>query len=175
MKQGRMGAVHVYTGNGKGKTTAAIGLSVRAVGAGLRVAFVQFLKGQVCAEHEALKRFAGELDLFQFGRPEFVVGAPKDEDRAAVQRGLEQAEKVLSSGEYDVVVLDEVFSARQVGLLDTATILDLLDKRWPNVEVVLTGRQAPDAVIERADLVSEIREIRHYYRDGIPARTGIEF
>ncbi len=168
------GYVQVYTGNGKGKTTAALGLTLRAAGAGLRVFFAQFLKCGEYSEIAALRRFEDLVTVRQYGCPEFVTGAPGEEDRAAARRGRLEAREALVSGEYGVVVLDEVNVAVRLGLFSAGEVLELLDARPPEVELVLTGRDADPRIVERADLVTEMREVKHYYRQGIKARKGIE-
>ncbi len=170
----RIGRVQCYTGDGKGKTTAALGLALRASGHGMRTWFGQFMKGQPSGEHEAL-RGNPLITVVQFGdvrciRREDVTAA----HRRAAARGLQLAREAMLSGEYDIVVLDEVNVSVWFGVLDEADVLALLDARPPEVEVVLTGRRAPAAFRERADLVTEMIEVKHYYARGIPAREGIE-
>ncbi|MDR0569977.1 MAG: cob(I)yrinic acid a,c-diamide adenosyltransferase [Clostridiales Family XIII bacterium] len=167
------GYVQVYTGNGKGKTTAALGLTLRALCAGFRVFFGQFMKGQDYSELKAVERFEN-LELVQFGTPEFVRGEPSETDKEQARAGLERMERALESGEYDVVVFDEVNTAMHFKLLSVAEVLGALAKRPENVEAVLTGRHAPPEIIERADLVTEMREVKHYYNAGVPSRVGIE-
>jgi cob(I)alamin adenosyltransferase len=166
--------VHVYTGDGKGKTTAALGLALRGVGAGLKVFFAQFVKGMAYSEHRALERFADQLVVRQYGRGCFIQGQPAKEDLDAAARGLEEVQQVLTSGEYDLVVLDEANIATHLALVPVQALLDLMELRPEHVELVITGRRADVRVIQRADLVTEMREIRHYYTTGVEARTGIE-
>jgi len=168
------GYIQIYTGNGKGKTTAALGLSLRAVCAGRKVFFGQFLKGMDYSELDAGKYLPG-FDLQQFGTDSFIFEKPGQEDIDAAMEGLERAEEVLASGEYDIVVLDEVNLAIHYGMFTAAELIEVLDKRDQKVEVVLTGRYADISLIEKADLVTEMKEIKHYYNDGVMAREGIEF
>lgn len=168
------GCVHVYTGDGKGKTTAAIGLAVRAAGAGLRVYIAQFMKQGDYAEVRALARLGGAVRLEQFGTGRFVRGRPDTAELAAGRRGLEAARRVLEAGEHAVVILDEANVAAACGILAEADLLALIAARPPHVELVFTGRGAPAALIDRADLVTEMRCIRHYFAQGVPARPGIE-
>jgi len=168
------GYIQIYTGNGKGKTTAALGLSLRAVCAGRKVFFGQFLKGMNYSELDAGKYLPG-FDLQQFGTDSFIFEKPGQEDIDANREGLERAEEVLVSGEYDIVVLDEVNLAVHYGMFTVAELIAVLDKRDLKVEVVLTGRYAHISLIEKADLVTEMKEIKHYYNDGVMAREGIEF
>lgn len=168
------GYVQVYTGDGKGKTTAAIGLAVRAVGAGLRVFVAQFVKSGRYSEIEALDRFAGQVDCRQYGRGCWLRGQPTEEDIQLARAGWAEVLKVIQSGEYQVVILDEADIATWFGLLTVDSLLELIDQKPPNVELVFTGRRADPRLIERADLVTEMREIKHYYQQGVLARKGIE-
>jgi len=173
----RTGLVQVYTGDGKGKTTACVGLAVRAVGAGLRVAFVQFVKGgRRSSELSMLEQLGVRVE-----RPaEASTGLLSaigitDEDRGAAGEAWAIAVEAIASGAYDVVVLDEACVALAHGMIDERVLLDALDGRPPHVEVVLTGRGAPAALVERADLVTEMRAWKHPFDRGIPARLGIEY
>jgi len=168
------GYVQVYTGNGKGKTTAALGLALRATGAGLKVYIAQFAKGDDCSELHALANLWDLITLKQFGRGGFIRGKPTDEDIRAARDGLAQARDALISGHYDVVILDEANIATHFGLFPAEDLLDLIEARPANVELVITGRNADGRVIERADLVTEMVEVKHYYQKGVAARKGIE-
>ena len=168
------GFVQVYTGDGKGKTTAALGLALRAAGAGLRVYFGQFIKNADYSEIKALARFADCITVRQFGRGCFLLTEPAPEDRAAARRALEGLSEALTSGNYDLVIADEANVAVALGLIEPDDLVALIDRRPPEVELVLTGRGAPDAVLARADLVTEMRCVRHYYDRGVLARPGIE-
>ncbi len=166
--------IHVYTGDGKGKTTAALGLTLRAAGAGLRVYFAQFIKQGDYSEIRALAELGARVCVAQFGRGRFVRGAPEPADVAAAADGLRAVAAALASGRYDLVVLDEINVAVALGLVAEADLLDLLDARPPGVELVLTGRRASAAVLERAHLVTEMRAVKHYFEQGVGARIGIE-
>ncbi|NVN90917.1 MAG: cob(I)yrinic acid a,c-diamide adenosyltransferase [Desulfuromonadales bacterium] len=169
------GCVQVYTGNGKGKTTAALGLAFRALGRGLRVCFFQFIKGSgVYGEHLLAEKLAPQLTIIRSGRPGWVNTKDITADRQTAQEALEQATKLLTSGDYDLMVLDEINGATAFGLIDVEQVLELIRLKPEKVELVLTGRNAPEQVIEAADLVTEMRDIKHYYLAGVPARTGIE-
>ena len=168
------GYVHVYTGDGKGKTTAALGLCLRAAGAGLKVYIAQFIKGLPYAEHDALGRFSDLITCVPFGRGCFIRRKPEQEDLDAAAGGLAAVCEVLDRGEHRLVILDEVNVALELGLLPLVDVLDLLDRRPTDVELVLTGRGAPPELIERADLVTEMREVKHYYQQGVLARSGVE-
>ena len=168
------GFVQIYTGDGKGKTTAALGLALRAAGAGLRVYFGQFIKNADYSEIKALARFADCITVRQFGRGCFLLTEPAPEDRAAARRALDAIGLALVSGDYDLVIADEANVAVALGLIEPDDLVALIDLRPEQVELVLTGRSAPDAVLTRADLVTEMRCVRHYYDRGVLARPGIE-
>ena len=167
------GYIQIYTGNGKGKTTAALGLALRAAGAGLKVFIGQFLKKQ-SSEQEALKRFEDLIKIETYGGPKFIK-TPSVEDKKRAEKGFKVCMDNINSGKYDVVILDEINVAIHLGLLNLEQVLVLLKKRLKGVEIILTGRYAPQKLIEIADLVTEMREVKHYYHKGIKARKGIEF
>ncbi|BAT71097.1 cob(I)alamin adenosyltransferase [Thermosulfidibacter takaii ABI70S6] len=170
------GYVQVYTGNGKGKTTAALGLTLRAVGAGLRVYIAQFLKGSEYSEVKCIKeRFSDLVDIEQFGTPRFVCsGSIGDEDYELAKNALQKIEEALTSGKYDIVIMEEANVAAYLGLIGVDDILRMIEKKPKDVELVITGRYAPEEVIEKADLVTEMKEVKHYYTKGVQARIGIE-
>lgn len=168
------GYVHVYTGNGKGKTTAALGLAIRAAGAGWKVFFAQFAKGMATSEQAALARFDDRITIRQFGQAHFIRHEPDAADCDLAARGLAECRTAIISGEYRLVILDEANLGPVLGLFPVEELLDLIDVRPEGVELVLTGRDADYRVLERADLVTEMQEIKHYYRRGVLARTGIE-
>jgi len=167
------GYIQVYTGNGKGKTTAALGLSVRAICAGKKVFFAQFVKGMRYSELDLVK-YLPNLTIKQFGRDCFIYNEPTAEDIKVAEEGLKECEDVLASGEYDLVVLDEINIALYYKLFSLDRVIKMLDNRDERTEVVLTGRYAPQELIDKADLVTEMREMKHYYNKGVPAREGIE-
>ncbi len=169
------GYIQVYTGNGKGKSTAALGLAMRAVGRGLRVCFFQFIKGGgPYGEHLSAEKLSPLLTMVMTGLPGWVNTKDITDDRQAAQEALIRAEAMLLSGEYDLLVLDEIIGAVSFGLVDEEQVLELIAARPEGVELVLTGRNATEKIIEAADLVTEMREVKHYYRSGAPARAGIE-
>ena len=168
------GFVQVYTGDGKGKTTAVVGLAVRAIGAGLRVYLAQFLKQGDYSEVKALGQFKDRITIVQFGTGRFVRGKPSDADRALAARGLAAARQALASGDYDLVILDEANVAVALGLISVEAILDLVKRKPEAVELVVSGRGAAPEIIAAADLVTEVKVIKHYYEAGVEARTGIE-
>lgn len=170
------GCVQVYTGDGKGKTTAAMGLALRAAGAGLRTLILQFMKGQHYSELESVKLLAPHVRIEQYGSPEFCRPDTETfpEHQRLAHEGLRRARGAVHEGEADVIILDEIVTAARFGLIDEGEILDLLKLRPRGTELVLTGRGAGPALIDAADLVTEMREVKHYYREGIQARRGIE-
>ncbi len=170
------GFVQVYTGNGKGKTTAALGLALRAAGHGMKTFIGQFLKGQPTGELDAVRRLSPLITIEQFGRTGFIqfTDGPDDADVDMARTGLRRCREVLTSGGYAIVVMDEVNTAVHFKLLTEREVLDVLDAKPDGVEVVLTGRDAPEAFVDRADLVTEMREVKHYSDRGIKAREGIE-
>jgi len=165
------GYIQVYTGNGKGKSTAAFGLAMRAVGAGLKVIIIQFLKGQKYSEHSSFKKLGIDYELY--GTKEFIVGEPSKEAKELAKKGLKRALKAFEEG-YDVVILDEVNVSVYMKVFSVEEVMEVIKAKPDNVELILTGRYAPEEFIEVADLVTEMKEIKHYYQKGIQARRGIE-
>lgn len=170
------GYVQVYTGNGKGKTTAALGLALRAAGHGMKTYFGQFLKGQHYGELDAVEKLSPLIRIERFGREGFlhITDGPDDEDIRRAREGLGKCREAMLSGRYDIVVLDEINTAVLLKVLTVEEVLGLVNDKPEAVELVLTGRGAPEAVIHRADLVTEMRDIKHYYDRGVKAREGIE-
>ncbi len=168
------GYVQVYTGNGKGKTTAALGLSIRALGAGLKVFIVQFLKSGDYSEIKAMKKFAGQITIEQYGTGKFVKGKPSDEDIKAGKKACDRITEILKKKEHDLVIIEEGNVAAMLNIITEKDLLDFIDMKPENVELVITGRGATPAVIEKADLVTEMVEVKHYYTKGVMARVGIE-
>ncbi len=168
------GYVQVYTGDGKGKTTAAMGLALRAAGAGLKVYIAQFVKSEKYSEIIALERFSDLITCRLYGSGCWLHGPPDDEDVQLARSGLEDVRRIVSAGQHDLVILDEVNIITHFGLLTPDDLIALIDLKPAGVELVFTGRKADPRLIERADLCSEIREIKHYYRKGVLARKGIE-
>jgi cob(I)alamin adenosyltransferase len=170
------GLIQVYTGEGKGKTTCALGLGLRAVGQGLKVYVIQFIKGRETGESRAATRLAPELTFRFFGRPGFGrLRSPAPEDLQLIREAWDLAGRVIMAGEHDLVILDEINLALAYGLVPLAETLEVLRRRPPHVEVVLTGRQAPPELLELADLVTEMRPAKHYLQAGVRARAGIEW
>ena len=176
----RKGYIQVYTGNGKGKTTAALGLALRAAGAGLTVFIAQFIKKRKCGEHKALERFKDLITVKQYGTG-FIKEAESreqgEETRAieAARKGLEEIKKIVALEKYNIVILDEINVALHYSLLDVEGVLSLLDVKPLSVEIVLTGRYADERIIDKADLVTEMSNVKHYIKKGVKARAGIEW
>ncbi len=167
------GYVQIYTGNGKGKTTASLGLAIRADGAGLKVYIGQFLKKGNYSEIKALSKFEN-IKVEQYGLDHFIKGKPSDEDIAAGAEGYKKLSEILMQNNHDVVIAEEANVAVMFNLIKEKDLLALIDMKPENVELVITGRGATKKVIERADLVTEIKEIKHYFKQGVKARVGIE-
>lgn len=168
------GYIQVYTGNGKGKTTAAFGLALRAAGAGLKVYIAQFVKGMKYSELDALEKLSGSITIKQYGRDCFIFREPEKEDIQAAREGLQEVKEIMRSGEYQVIILDEANIATYYNLFSVDDLLDFIKVKPEEVELVITGRKADPRIIERADLVTEMKEIKHYYQKGVEARRGIE-
>jgi cob(I)alamin adenosyltransferase len=170
------GYIQVYTGNGKGKTTAALGLALRAAGHGLKTVIIQFMKGWIdYGELAGVRMLSPYVEIRQAGRDTFVNREdPDPEDVLLAQEGLELARGVILGRQADIVVLDEVNCAMDFGLLPVVLVLELLRNKPEGMELVLTGRGAPPEIVDAADLVTEMREVKHYYSRGVDARTGVE-
>lgn len=169
------GYIHLYTGNGKGKTTAAFGLALRAAGAGKKVFIAQFVKGKPYSEMELIKQCIPSITIKQYGLGCFIIKTPTPEDILAARNGLQEVAGIIASGEYDVVVLDEATIALYYNLFTLDELLEVIRSRPDATEMVITGRYAPAGLIEIADLVTEMKEVKHYYTRGIEAREGIEY
>ncbi len=168
------GYIHIYTGTGKGKTTAALGLALRAAGAGKRVFIGQFLKSGEYSEVRALSRMNDLITIKQFGSGKFIEGKPEESDRLLVRKGLEIIRDALLSEEYDVIIMDEANLAIYYDLIQVDELISVIDQKPDHVEIIITGRFAAEKLMERADLVTEMREIKHYMKRGVRARVGIE-
>jgi len=168
------GYVHVYTGNGKGKTTAALGLAVRAAGAGMTVFIAQFVKGMKYSEIEPLRKLSEFITLKQYGRDCFIHKKPQEEDIQAARTGLEEVKQIVRDCKCDMLILDEATIAIYFNLFNQNELLDIIDARPQNMEIIITGRYADQELIDKADLVTEMREIKHYFQKGVQARAGIE-
>jgi len=168
------GYIHVYTGNGKGKTTAALGLALRAYGAGKKVFIGQFVKGKPYSEIVAIEKYLKGIVIKQYGLDCFIYKEPDIDDIQAACKGLEEMGRIILSGEYDIVVMDELNIALYYKLFDIKEVIELIKNKPSHVELIITGRYANEKIIEIADLVTEMKEIKHYYSKGVEAREGIE-
>ncbi len=168
------GYIQIYTGNGKGKTTAALGLTLRAVGAGKKVFFAQFVKGQRYSEVKAIEQYLPNVQIKQYGLDCFIEKNPTQADIDAARQGLQEVKEVIVSGKYDVVVLDEANIAVFYGLFSAQELIEVIKQKPIETEIIITGRYAAPELIEIADLVTEMKEIKHYYTKGVMARKGIE-
>ena len=174
-KKGKLkkGYIQVYCGDGKGKSTAALGLALRAVGRGMRVIVIQFLKGEPSGEH----LFVEKYNCFEIIQPNKgnCFRQSDAELRPVTEKTLAIARDSLTSGKYDIVILDEIFAALGRNLLTISQVIELMDNKPDDVELVMTGREAPQEVIQRADLVTEMSAVKHYYGNGVRLRKGIEY
>lgn len=168
------GYIHIYTGNGKGKTTAALGLALRIVGSGGKVFIGQFLKSGDYSEMNSLKKMADQITVEHYGSGRFVGGHPTKEDIEAGMKGYKRVAQIIEKGEHDLVILDEGNLAVKYNIFSEKDLLDIFEKKPDHVEVVVTGRGATQAVMEKADLVIEMKEVKHYFQKGVQARVGIE-
>ncbi len=169
------GFVQLYTGDGKGKTTAAFGLALRAEGAGLKVFIGQFVKGKTYNENVAVQKYLKNIKVKQYGLGCFIIDTPSEDDIRAAGKGLDEMRKIIQKGKYDMVIMDEVNIALYYKLFELEDLLEIIKKKPEHIELVLTGRYAPQELIEAADLVTEMKEVKHYYQQGIEARKGIEY
>lgn len=170
------GTIQVYTGNGKGKTTAALGQALRACGHGLKVVMIQFMKGSKNYGEVMIAREIPGFEIIQSGLPTFVErGNPSEQDLRMARQGMKLARKFISEASHDIVILDEINCAIDYGLVDVDDVLELLKLKPPTMEIVLTGRYAPDEILDVADLVTEMREVKHHYKSGLEMREGIEY
>jgi len=168
------GYVQIYTGEGKGKTTAALGLALRATGADYKVFIGQFIKSGNYSEIRALGRLSDLVTVEQYGQGRFIKGQPSDKDKLMARNGLHRLKKIVSSGDYQVVIIDEGNVAVTCKLISHENLLDLIDAKHPDTELIITGRGATPEVMARADLVTEMVPVKHYYQAGVSARVGIE-
>jgi len=168
------GYTQIYTGNGKGKTTAAFGLALRASGHGKKIFIGQFVKGMKYGELDSIKKFSDTITLKQFGRNCFIENDPEPEDIRLAREGWNLVNKILKENSVDILILDEIGIAVYYKLISKKEVADFIKRKPQEMELILTGRYIPEELFELADLVTEMREIKHYYSKGIPAREGIE-
>lgn len=169
------GYIHIYTGNGKGKTTAAFGLALRAVGASKNIFIAQFVKGKMYSEIKAAQEYLPNIVIKQYGLGCFIEKTPTEEDIQAARKGLEDVTQIILSEKFDMIILDEVFIALFFKLFSIEELVKIIKTKPKQLELVLTGRYAPKEIIDLAELVTEMKEIKHYYNQGIEAREGIEY
>ena len=173
-KGGGLGLIQIYTGKGKGKTTAALGLAVRAAGHNFKIAIIHFMKIWDYGEVKSLRKLG--IDLFRYGTTELIDSKnPSPIDYEEANKALLKTEELMEKSDYDILILDEINVAIDFNLIPLKRVVELLDKKPDSLELILTGRNCPQELIERADLVSSINEIKHPYQRGIEARKGIEF
>lgn len=177
MQKAKKSITQIYTGNGKGKTTAALGLMLRAVGSDLKVAMVQFLKGNKdSGEIKLIEERFPEIEAYQFGTDRFITkNNVQEEDRRKAENGFLKAKELITSEEFDLIVLDEINVAIYFGIIDKKEIIELIKNKPQNLELVLTGRYAPKEITDLAKLVTEMKDIKHPYNNGLQARKGIEY
>lgn len=168
------GKITVITGDGKGKTTSALGIALKAAGRGQKVYFAQFIKSGDSSEIKALKKLSDLITVEQFGLGGFFGRKPTPEDIQAARKGLEKVATVISSGDYEVVILDEANVAIKYRLFSDQELLDIITLKSENLDVIITGRDAAHKIIEKADQVSEFKALKHYYKKGVKARVGID-
>ena len=169
------GYTQIYTGNGKGKTTAAVGLALRAATANLKIYFAQFIKSTDSNVVNGLKSKFSNIHVHIFGRHKFIDFNLEDEDKKIAQDGLAEIKKAISGGKYDLMILDEINIALHYGLISEKQVLNILENKPNDLELILTGRHAPKSIIQAADLVTKMEAIKHYFNKGVTAREGIEY
>jgi cob(I)alamin adenosyltransferase len=173
------GYIQIYTGNGKGKTTAAVGLATRAAGNKYRVCMVQFLKSGVTGELESAKLMAPYFSIHRFERPRGFFWTLNDQEKLELKADIQEAYKFcikqLEEGNCDILIMDEIMGTLSNGLITEEQLIELIDKKPDDVELIMTGRNVPESIMQRANLVTEMKDIKHYFNEGVPARKGIEF
>jgi cob(I)alamin adenosyltransferase len=174
-RETRKGILLVITGNGKGKSTSGFGSALRALGHGFRVAVIQFMKGRMYGELDVLRSLP-RVDVWQFGRNAFVDPKnPDPKDVELARNGLDKAWEIVRGGEHDLLILDEINVVADFGLVPVEEVLDLARSRPRWMDLIATGRNAPPPLVELADTVSDVREIKHHYKKGIESRAGMEY
>jgi cob(I)alamin adenosyltransferase len=173
------GYIQIYTGNGKGKTTAAVGLATRAAGNKFRVCMVQFLKSGVTGELESAKLMAPYFTIHRFERPRGFFWTLNDQEKIELKEDIQVAYKFcikqLEEGNCDILIMDEIMGTLSNGLITEEQLIELIDKKPDDVELIMTGRNVPESIMQRANLVTEMKDLKHYFNEGVPARKGIEF
>ncbi|MEG0774944.1 cob(I)yrinic acid a,c-diamide adenosyltransferase [Clostridium sp.] len=175
----KKGYIQVYTGNGKGKTTAAVGLATRAAGNEYRVIMVQFLKGGATGELESAKKLQPYFSIHRFEKPRGFFWTLNEEEKLELKDEIQEAYrfclKQLEEKSCDILIMDEVMGALGNNLITEEQLLELMDKKPEDIELIMTGRNVPEKIMEKANLVTEMRDVKHYFSEGVPARKGIEF
>lgn len=173
------GYIQIYTGNGKGKTTAAVGLATRAAGNEFKVTMVQFLKSGSTGELESVKKLSPYFNIYRFEKPRGFFWTLNDEQKAELKEEVQEAYrfclKVMEDKQCDILIMDEIMGALGNGLVSEEQLLELMDKKPKDIELIMTGRNVPERIMEKANLVTEMKDIKHYFNEGVPARKGIEF
>jgi len=167
--------LQIYTGNGKGKTSAALGVALRAAGAGMRVLFIQFMKNTPTSELETLKALENKITVKQFGSGAFVINTPTEKDFHYAGLAFAEIENAAAAQTFDVIIADELCTAAHYKLIDSNKIVTLIKNCPQSIELIFTGRYAGNELINAADVVTEMREIKHCFNNNIPARKGIEY
>lgn len=171
-----LGKIHIYTGKGEGKTRAALGLAMRALGYNYKVLIVQFMKGRESGERKVAERLRPDLSVYNFGSDGFIIkGKVSQEDKEEAEKGLHKANELIKKNKPDILILDEILVALDFGLLDGKKVIEFINSKPEGLEIVLTGRGATSELIKRADLVTEMKEVKHYYKNGVQARKGVEY
>ncbi|WP_454053343.1 cob(I)yrinic acid a,c-diamide adenosyltransferase [Clostridium sp. Marseille-Q7071] len=173
------GYIQIYTGNGKGKTTAAVGLATRAAGNEFKVTMVQFLKSGSTGELESAKKLSTYFNIYRFEKPRGFFWTLNDEQKAELKEEIQEAYKfclkVMEDKQCDILIMDEIMGALGNGLVSEEQLLELMDKKPKDIELIMTGRNVPKRIMEKANLVTEMKDIKHYFNEGVPARKGVEF
>lgn len=171
-----LGKIHIYTGEGQGKTQAALGLALRALGRGFKVIIIQFMKGTDSGENLIQNKLAPDYEIYRFGHAKFIKkGEAEKKDIDLAKRGLAFAKEVIQTRQPDILILDELNVALDFELLKVEEVLKFLDEVPSGIEIILTGRNAKKEIVDRADLVTDMKKVKHYYDKGLQARLGIEY
>lgn len=179
MEKLKEGYIQIYTGNGKGKTTAAVGLATRAAGNEFKVTMVQFLKSGSTGELESAKKLSPYFNIYRFEKPRGFFWTLNDGQKAELKEEIQEAYrfclKVMEDKQCDILIMDEIMGALSNGLVSEEQLLELMDKKPKDIELIMTGRNVPERIMEKANLVTEMKDIKHYFNEGVPARKGVEF
>ncbi|WP_455368380.1 cob(I)yrinic acid a,c-diamide adenosyltransferase [[Eubacterium] cellulosolvens] len=171
----KAGLIHVYTGNGKGKTTAALGLALRAAGHNMRICVIMFLKGKSKYGEKNTANQINNIEIYAYGEDDLIIGKPTRKDFEEAEEAFNHARRVITGKKYDIVILDELTHAINLGLIQLNDVMELIEKKPLELELIITGRNAPLELLNVADYITELNEKKHPYRKGIKARKGIEY